>query len=195
MSRLRAALGRMKSRVAGFHKADNAVAAVEFALILPFLITLFFGTIEAGSLLTVDRRVSTITGTIGDLVAQSDGTITAATLASYFQAARNIIIPYSTANLKQVVNLVSVSSTGVTQVVWSCAYNGGTVRAVNSTYPLAASTQMNQVARTVGYLVAAETSYSYKPVFGVVFKTVINLHRENFYIPRFGARIDLVGTC
>ena len=54
---------------------ERGVAAVEFALILPFLLLLFLGTIEASSLITVDRRVNVISGTVGDLVARTDPTV------------------------------------------------------------------------------------------------------------------------
>jgi Flp pilus assembly protein TadG len=78
---------------------DEAVAAVEFALIVPFLITLYLGSIEAAALFTVDKRVSSISSTIGDLVAQwdpSDGdltTVTNGTLPDYLSASTGIIAP------------------------------------------------------------------------------------------------------
>ncbi|RYE60255.1 MAG: pilus assembly protein, partial [Hyphomicrobiales bacterium] len=49
MKRLR---GTLRQRIAHFTRNDRAAAAVEFALILPFLITLYMGSIEASSLFT-----------------------------------------------------------------------------------------------------------------------------------------------
>ncbi len=193
---MRKFLERMRLRIAGFRKADDAVAAVEFALILPFLITLYFGSIEASSLLTVDRRVTTVTGTVGDLVAQWDGTISTATVDSYFQAAKNIMQPYSTTNLKQVVSVISVNgTTGAMSVIWSRGNNGGVAKIAGNPYTgLATTAEMNKVARTVGYLVVAESNYVYRPVFGVVFPQALTLNRTNYYIPRFGAKICLDTT-
>lgn len=174
-------------------KDDRAVAAVEFALIVPLLIVLYFGTVEAASLFTVDRRVSTVASTMADLVSREKDSISeTTTLANYFQAARGIMQPYSTTSLKQVVTLLRVTSTGVTTVVWSVGYNGGVEREDNATYDLPASSQINQVARTNGYLVMSEISYPYKPLFGLVITNTINLSRTEYFLPRYEDKIDLV---
>ena len=39
---------------------------------MPVLITLYFGSLEASALLTADKRVNTISSTVGDLVGQWD---------------------------------------------------------------------------------------------------------------------------
>jgi Flp pilus assembly protein TadG len=172
-----------------FRNSDGA-AAVEFALILPVLIVLYFGTVEAASLYTVDRRVSTVAATVGDLVSRVDGSITTSTLNDYFQAANGIIAPYSNVGLKQVVSVLTVSSAGAVTVSWSRAYNGGTARAANSSYPLAATTQTNQLARG-GWLVVSEVTYSYKPVYGMVIPNTINMKRVEYYLPRYDAYIAI----
>ena len=74
--------------------------------------------------------------------------------------------------------------------------SGGTRRTPETSYQsLPASSQMNQIARDTGYLVASETWYAYTPVFDSVIPGPINLYRESFYLPRFGACIDLGNTC
>jgi Flp pilus assembly protein TadG len=175
-----------------FATASGGAAAVEFALILPAMLVLYLGSIEASSLYTVDRRITTISSTIGDLVAQTDGTLSQAKLTDYFEAAAGILTPYSTTDLQQVVSLISVSPAGVATVSWSKT-SGGTARAKNSVYPLAASAEMNKIARANGvtgsFLVVSETSYAYTPVLGVVIKGPINLYGESFYVPRFGEAI------
>ena len=50
---------------------QRAVSAVEFALILPIMLLLLFGGVELGDALTIDRKVTHVTSTISDLVAQS----------------------------------------------------------------------------------------------------------------------------
>lgn len=178
----------LRRLVGCFLEEQKAVAAVEFALILPVMLTLYLGSIEGSSLYTVDRRITTISSTIGDLVARADGVISEAEIADYFTAAEGILMPYSRDGLAQVVSLIEVTNSGATEVVWSRT-SGGTVRTEGASYPLPASSQMNQVARDVGYLVVSETSYAYTPVFGAVIQGPVNLYRESFYLPRFGAAI------
>src|SRR5690606_8831953 len=70
-----------------FLRDRQAVAAVEFALILPLLLTLYFGTVEAASLYSVDRRVATVASTMADLISRERGCISTEKLNSYFNAA------------------------------------------------------------------------------------------------------------
>ncbi|HEV7277228.1 MAG TPA: TadE/TadG family type IV pilus assembly protein [Devosiaceae bacterium] len=177
-----------------FVDTERAAAAVEFALILPVMLILYLGSIEATSLYTIDRRVTTISSTMGDLVSQADDVITQAKINDYFEAAEGILIPYPTANLRQVVSLIRVRNNGSTQVIWSRTA-GGTARTAGASYPLPADSQMNRIARDTGYLVAAEAYYTYTPVFESVIPGPVNLYRESFYLPRFGACIELQNTC
>jgi len=188
---------RLLARMRRFGAEEKAVAAVEFALIMPFLLALYFGSMEASALFTADKRINTISSTVGDLVAQwdpKDLAIPSATLTGYFTAAQGIISPYPTAGVKQVVSLIYVFADGSTKVLWSRANGTGAVaRTENSPYtPLTASSTTNQVSRG-GCVVAAETSYSYKPILGQVFTSALNLAHTNYFVPRYGstAVIDL----
>jgi Flp pilus assembly protein TadG len=174
-----------------FRTDNRAVAVVEFAIIVPFLITLYFGTVEAASLYSADRRVATVAGTMGDLVSRIDGTITSSTLTDYFQAAQGIMQPYSTTGLKQVVSVLTVASNGTATVYWSRGYNGGVARTTNSTFTMTAAPQMNLLARAVGYLVVSEIKYPYKPLFGMVISSTINLGHVEYYLPRLAKKIDI----
>ena len=49
----------------------RAVAAVEFALLLPVMLTLYIGSVEVSQALSVDRKVVLLSRTVGDLTTQS----------------------------------------------------------------------------------------------------------------------------
>lgn len=182
------------NRLRQLRRDDRGTAAVEFALITPFLLTLYLGSMEAGALFTVDKRVNTISATVGDLVGQQDPQdplapiLSTATLTTYFDAAKGIMTPYPLTGVKQVVSLIFVSSTGTTKVIWSKANGtGATARTQGSSYtPLASTTVTNQVAQG-GCIIASEVSYSYKPLLGAVFTVALNLSHVNYFIPRYGA--------
>jgi Flp pilus assembly protein TadG len=182
-----------------FIRDAKAVAAVEFALILPLLVLLYFGTTEAASLYTVDRRVATVASTMADLISRERGCITTAKLNSYFAAATGIMRPYSTGALKQVVTFLAVNkTTGAVSVKWSKPYGtGAEARDTGSTNVLANATtapRINNLARTKGWLVAAEIQYPYEPLYGVVIKT-INLGHTEYFLPRYEEEITTAGTC
>jgi Flp pilus assembly protein TadG len=177
-----------------FRDTEAGVAAVEFALILPIMIFVYIGSVEASALITVDRKVQNVSGAVGDLVARSKEKLTSADLQDYVRAAGGIMSPYGATQLRQVITQVRVSADGLTAtVVWSRGYEHETAkpalaRAENSSYSLPAA--IRSIAKNQ-YVIVAETSYSYRPLFGIVINRDIPLYRENFYLPRFGGQIAL----
>lgn len=183
-----------------FRRNDSGAAAVEFALILPFLILLYMGSIEASALFTVDRRVEVIAATNADLLARwnpNTGTIPSNTVRDYFRAAEGIITPYATTGLKQVVSFLNVGADGTARVAWSCGWNGGTRLPNNQVYPLNVQMKRLVTGATLqpngsltggksGFLIASTTEYSYKPLLGMVFPNALNLQSEALFLPRFG---------
>jgi Flp pilus assembly protein TadG len=186
IARLRAALRRLRFAEAG-------TAAVEFALVLPIMLMLYIGFVEVSALISVDRKLQSAVGALGDLVARSDTTISTATLTDYFQAAGGIMTPHNTDELRQIVTLVEVSANGATACVkWSRqyfndAYSVGP-HAINCSFTLPVA--MRNIAKGK-FVVVAEGSYDYPPLYGLAFNQAINLYRENYFMPRFGGNITL----
>jgi Flp pilus assembly protein TadG len=180
-----------QSILARFRRDEKAVAAVEFALIVPFLITLYLGSIEAATLFTVDKRINSISATIGDLVGQwdpDDGKIKTTDLTNYMDATKGILAPYSTSGIKIIVTLVKVKAgTGVTTVMWSRANTGTTPMTEGNPYTdLVTTSEMNRLSRG-GCVIAAEVTYSYRPLLGQVFKSNVTFKHTNYFLPRFGS--------
>ena len=182
MRQVRALLDRLRQ----FGVAREAVAAVEFALILPVMLTMYIGSIELSQAFSMDQRVITIAGTTGDLVARSNGAIDATTLNNYFQAAQAIMGPYSTTDLQQVVSVVAVDSKGNTTVEWSRGYNGGTAQVCNQPYAGAhpIPSVMIDLAKS-NIVVVSEATYIYPPMLGIFFKNNFVFYHQNFYLPRY----------
>lgn len=178
------------ARLRRFGRDTRAVAVVEFAIVLPILVVLYFGTVEAAALYSADRRVSTVAGTMGDLVSRIDGTISTSTLNDYFTAAQGIMQPYSTTGLTQVVSVLTVAADGTAKVYWSRGYNGGVARTANAAYSMTAVPQMNTLAKG-GYLVVSEIKYPYKPVYGIVIPRTVNLNHVQYFLPRLAKKIDI----
>lgn len=171
----------------------RGVAVVEFALILPLLVTLYFGTVEASRLYTADRKVSLVSATISDLVSRAKTTISKSqAIDKYFAAAENIMTPYDDATLTQSVSLLQIDSEGVARVQWNVPFAGGVSRDKDSVYPLAADAEINKLARKGGgYLVVSEVTYSYVPLIGLIFPAPITLRHVEYFLPRFDGGIAL----
>jgi Flp pilus assembly protein TadG len=186
----------LANRLRHFGAAREAVAAVEFALILPVMLTMYVGSIELSQAFSMDQRVITIAGTTGDLVARTNGAIDMTTLNNYFQAAQAIMSPYSTTNLQQVVSVVAVDSTGKTKVEWSRGYHGGTAQVCNQ--PYGGAHPIPDVMKNIAggnIVVVSEATYTYPPMLGIFFKNNFVFYHQNFYLPRYDKDIPLTGGC
>ena len=62
---------RARNSVNGLARDKRGTGAIEFAFIVPVMITFFFGTLEGAELMIVDRRITTTANTLADLVAQA----------------------------------------------------------------------------------------------------------------------------
>ncbi|MCF6302068.1 MAG: pilus assembly protein [Devosiaceae bacterium] len=171
-----------------FGPAEEAVAAVEFALILPAMMILYMGAIEVSQVVTVDRKISAVAGTLGDLVARNDGQLAASTLNDYFQAVGLILTPFAANDLKQLVTLVYIDDEGDTNIVWSVGYNGATPKIVDTPYTL--PSEITDIAREM-HVVVSEAQLAYQPWGGYVLDTSFNLYKQFFHTPRFGEEIEL----
>ena len=188
-ARLKGALRLFKS----FIKRETGVAVVEFALIVPIMLTLYIGSSEAAMLLTVDRKVQSAAGAMGDLVARSNKTISQAQLDDYFRAATSIMAPYDASKLVQTVTAVSVDKNSKATVLWSVRYTNGRLSTTVAEYPkgkvVAIPKEMAAIA-TGQTVISAETSYLYSPAIGVVFNSTIDFRRSALFMPRFGGTIE-----
>lgn len=180
---------RAASRVKRFVRATEAVAVVEFALILPFMLVVYIGSEETSMVVSLDRRVSNVAGSLGDLVSRADATITTAELDDFFGAASLVLSPYDATTLKQVVTCVHLFSNNTTSIAWSQGFNGAVAHTVGAPYTLP-----SELTSIVGdtYVIISEAQISYLPLGGEIIKNPITLYKEYYYLPRFGALINLI---
>lgn len=183
---MRCAFDRLRTLIHRFRHGSDAVAAVEFALILPVMLTLYVGSVELSSAISVDQRVATVSGSLGDLVARTDGTIFKSDVDDYFLAASATMAPYDDTNVQQIVTCVKLDADGNGKVKWSVAANGATKHGVNSDYTV--PDELKSLAAD-GYVIVSEASMSYAPMFGYFFDTNFELYHEYFFLPRFGEEI------
>ena len=70
-----------RRRFAQFLRDRSGISSIEFSLLLPVMALLFFGGVELTSGLAIDRKVSLVTRTLGDLVSQETNSQGAATVS------------------------------------------------------------------------------------------------------------------
>ncbi|HEY8565127.1 MAG TPA: TadE/TadG family type IV pilus assembly protein [Beijerinckiaceae bacterium] len=98
---------RIARRLRRFTRAADGLAAVEFALILPVMIALYFGMAEVTVGIIQDRKLDLVARAVADLPGRA-GTMDDATMKTIFAAAANIMAPYDTSKVKITVTSVVV---------------------------------------------------------------------------------------
>jgi Flp pilus assembly protein TadG len=162
-----------------FVRERRGVSAVEFALILPIMITLFVGGQEVTQGITIKRKVTIATRTIADLVSQST-TVSDTDLVAIFDATSTVLAPFAAGNLKMIISNIYIDDNNNATVVWSAAHNGATARSAGQSVTL--PTGLNQFKKTS--LLWAETEYTYTPTIGYVISGAIDLKDKLYLRPR-----------
>jgi Flp pilus assembly protein TadG len=177
----------LSQRFAGFRRDERGVSAVEFAMLLPLMITLYLGTVEISQGVGIDRKVTLTTRTVADLASQVSS-INNSDMTNLLNASSAVISPYDVTKLKVTVSLVTIDANGQAKVTWSDTFQG-TKRAVGSTVTLPAALN---VANTS--LIWSEVAYNYTPTIGYVVTGTLNLSDQIYMRPRLSDTVTRVNS-
>jgi Flp pilus assembly protein TadG len=161
-------------------------AATEFAMIVPLMLVLFFGTVEFSSGFAVKRKVSMLTGTLGDLVSRYKS-VNDTDITNFNKIADAMLTPYSATPLNATISELYIDpATGTARVQWS---RGDSALGVGTPVPvpavLIARDAITNAILPNQYLIFAEASYIYVPVIGYVMaKAGVTLSEKSYMKPR-----------
>jgi len=99
---------------------QDGVSAIEFALIAPLLVTMYFGGIEISLLMQADRRITTTTATIGDLASRAT-VLNSGDIADIFAAGDQLLFPLAPSQAEVRLSSLVADANGVVTVAWSDA--------------------------------------------------------------------------
>lgn len=162
----------------------RGVSAVEFALLLPFMLTLYLGGTEITQAITIKRKTTIVTRTIGDFVAQSS-TINNAQMLNIMNATKAVVSPYAQGNLKIVVTSVGIDGANNATVVWSDATANGTAKTPGTSVTL--PTGLNAFPNTT--VIWTEAEYVYTPAVGWLITGNMTLGDHMYMRPRLVAKV------
>ncbi len=168
-------------------RCRDGSSATEFALLLPIMVFLFFGLVEASDAMTVSRKVTISGNTMADLTAQST-LITRDDLDNLLTGVVTILEPSNTATLQ--INIVSVVLDNGNPVVhWSHDNNGAAPYSAGAPF---VGLDDNDVLDPNSSLIVVEINYPYTSSFShFVIKGPINFGRTSVRWPRQVRRIQL----
>jgi Flp pilus assembly protein TadG len=168
-----------------FMASTRGVAAVEFAMIMPVMAVLFLATFDGGRALAIYMKMRSATYALAAITNQFQ-TIQSTDMTGIVAATSAIFEPYTTTSSNPVVKItqIAVSSTGAATVSWSYS-QGGTAytKGASITIPTALKTKNT-------YLIFAEVSYTFTPMFGYFTAAPISFSDNLYVTPRISNCIN-----
>ena len=190
-------------RVRKFSTDADAVAATEFAIVVPFMLLLLVGGVELGEGMAINVKVSATAHSVADMVTQNTS-LSTTSMQNILTGATSIIAPYPVTGgqLLVTVSEISSDSTGRQTLQWSQSYNGSTFgpgrpglgSSTSPSYPaLTVPTSLNGTVGNANNpnnqndqisFIVSEVSYAYTPNLGFTITGTVNLQDSAWLFPR-----------
>jgi Flp pilus assembly protein TadG len=180
---------RMTRLLRSFKRDREGASAIEFAILAPLMIALYFGCVEITDGVAADRKVTLVAGALANLTSQSQ-TISADGMTNILNASAAIIKPYSVGNLAATITCLKIDASGNAKVKWSATLNG-TARTVGADVTLPS----DALKTPNSSLVWSEVSYAYTPVVGYTITGTLSLTDKMYMSPRITPPVYGALTC
>lgn len=156
---------------------QSGIAAVEFALVFPFLLLLYLGGFQICEAVSAYRKVTITARTVADLTTQYT-TMGIADINTVLNASSQVMAPFSTTNLSIILTEYSTNASGVTSVTWSRALNA-TAAQQGSTVTLPAN-----ICQRGASVIYALVSYAYTPAVAYGATRTFTMSDQIYMAPR-----------
>lgn len=165
-------------------RSRAGIAAVEFALVMPVLMTLYLVGNVLSDAIACNRKVTTTARTIADLSSRYIS-LSSSDVTTILAASTQVMAPYSAANASLAVSEVQVTGSTTATVVWTRTQNG-TARAAGATIAIPAN-----LAAVGSYLIVGEVSYPYNPGISWGVFNGFTLADTSIMVPRASDQVPL----
>lgn len=192
-----------------FTRNEQGLAMIEFALILPLLVTVFYGVVELTRFILMQQKLDNATHTIVDVINQNLG-LTNADLEGISESLPAMVAPYDSGGWGIIITSVQTSdgtpikysknpdrycgagATGTPITLWQRVYGapGGASRVSSGQCNAATVPDLSLMPRE--QVIAVEVYLKYKPVInGDVIRDMLGLDEQGIYKvsfarPRYG---------
>jgi Flp pilus assembly protein TadG len=188
----------LRHSAAGLVHDRRGIAATEFALIVPIMLVLFFGTVEFSSAAAIDRKVTLVARTLSNLISQTPDSVVDTDVKNAFAASALTLTPYDVSKIKQAtISEIFIDANKIAKIQWSKTATVGMVNgAPQATYVASLHNAKDTVSVPDAllapntYLIWSEVRYTYRPAVGYVLKGNLTLHDDTYTRPRQSLCID-----
>jgi Flp pilus assembly protein TadG len=174
---------------------ERAIAATEFALILPVALLLFSGAYVYGTINEINRKVTLTARDVTDLVTQYTA-IADADMTTVLNSSAQVMAPFSNTNLTLIVSEVTINAAGVGTIIWSVPLSGTSPYTANSTLPASSlPSNISGLPAATGQasvtVIWGHAAYPYTPTIGYMLTNTINLSDDIYLSPRMSSTIAI----
>lgn len=166
-----------------FRRDEDGVAAVEFAMIVPALVTLYLGCVDLTMGYTIYRKVLHATSVMSDLVTRTNS-VTKSDLDAIFDIGDASVAPRASGLDSAKISAITVDAAGKAKVSWSRARNM-TADPVGTLITL--PSDMSSLRST--NLIRTIAGYSYQPPGASQVIGTIPFQKELYNVPRTGTNV------
>ena len=158
----------------------RGVAALEFALVLPFMLVLYFGTVEITQLIRVSNKLTMATETAADIIG-AQNTYSLASLQNAQLGSQLMMKPFSATPLQNSFASISFNSAGAASAVTWQVLQGTNAASVPVATLCSAAAGLGLGNDSV---VIVTSSYKYTGITSYVLPTSWTLSKRAFVRPR-----------
>lgn len=184
----------------GFLASTRGIAAVEFSLVFPILMVLLLAAIDAGRAIAVAMKVRAAAYAL-DAMANQYLYIYDNDMQQVLGATAVVLAPFSSAPASVILSQIQVSASGRATVIWSdqlnsTAYTPGQVLVIPTslTQTSASNKVCNDGTYPSCYLLLAQVSYTYTPLFAQFITGSFNFSDAVYVVPRMVTCIQRNGN-
>lgn len=161
-----------------FRKDNNGVAAIEFVMVFPMMITLFLGSIELSEAFSLNRKVAHVASVVGDLSSQTER-LEDEDVAGFFETSEALMYPYNEITTAASIALVYADDNGNRQFIRQWDSPDGGVNIDIDAIP-------ESMLGTNAYIYVSSAEYTHTPRYGHVITGDFVLSATDYYRPRDG---------
>ncbi len=188
MSKFKLLHGFLKPHLTDFKRDSRGTSAIEFALLLPIMLFIFYGTIEVSKLYIEKNQVEAISETVADLVTQGK-TITTDQLEDIFKISTKALNADMEAKVNIAVTAVRTlpdeNGQPETKVTWSESKTGQNTKSEDSTY----SDLPDDMAKNYETIIVTELYYTHRSIYEFFIKGDKSFDRRFLNKPRYSSDI------
>lgn len=153
-----------------FADSESGIATLEFAILIPILLTLVYGVAEYVNAAEHRNKVSALARTLADLTSQNTGAaIKPEVMTDNLRSAAPVLAPFDSSLATIQISAIGVNTGNATFVCSTWPATGG-IRTTGKSTTVAVPTNYQ---RAGGRYVLAEVQMAYKPLFGTILGRLI----------------------